>query len=825
MLRAESDSPDRSSDSATPEAIERRKDPDIGDVVMHDVDHPALDQVPEDGDFSDAAESSSVGTPDEDGQVRDLSLPRLAASSSRRKQKVVPRPRTKALAAEQGLRNRMLDEGEGRKQRASKEKVYTYNFGSQLDDLYPILRSRDIWHLNPRDVLLPSRSSIAEALKLDAKGRYLQRPPTADAASQEHAHAPGEEDLSELEVDQKCQQIRSLDEEDAARQMFWDASLSNEVVVGSGNEARKHRLEVLQPLNVAKAAQQRDGVSSSYRNDIFSVLSPRKAKEHTPPHHEVEESHRATPDGAEAEQPASTNDQHQGWFINLGARPQCLAWAPVASDGQYLAVSFKCSKAQRDVAPPKQTKLAPAFSPSPEYPSHIQIWRMMALPGEPDAPGKFSHDASCAPYLVQRLCMRVGNILRFEWLPLAPESKSSSAHRKMVVLSSDGMIRLTAVDLTAKGIFEITRPCLVARPPSHTIFSCFTLPSHEDLIVGGADGAVNLYNLHSHTSDGELQPYATITIHNTYIMNIVVASDLPHFLASTSAHGEMMLTDLRAPHQDRVRLHKSRLPTRNFIYLPHTRTFLSTSDASGNSEAHGTSLSTVVAHNLRHFYHSNTIMKLPEASGIATVLAGSTFHPIVLAANAAGSVFACNVLRRLLPTVLKDDRGGGFMMKLCEVAWIPKQQNAPTGGAGAASEDSDAQHNQTSLAGGGTSEKPTHRFVPDPTEVSPEPEHEVDLFHGPDSRSGITRVREFFKPERIELLTFGQDHTGKKSRTKNKDERRAENVPSAASYQIICHEEQAVTTMAWNGNGRFAGWVAIAWGSGLLRIQDLAHGD
>lgn len=828
MLRAESDSPDRSSDSATPEAIERQKDPDIGDVVMHDTEDLELEHLQGAGDFSDAAESSSVGTPDEDGHGRDPSLSRLAATSSGRKQKVVPRPRTKALAAEQGLRNRMLDEGEARKQRASKDKVYTYNFGSQLDDLYPILRSRDIWHLNPRDVLLPSRSSMVEALKLEAQGRYIRRPQTAGAESQEHADTSSEEDHSELEVGQTCQQIQPLDEKDATRQMFWDDALSNEVVIGPGYEARKHRLEVLQPLNVAKAVQQRDGVSSSYHNGVFSVLSPpRKSKKRTQPNREGQDLPYEMPDMTEAARPASTNVQHQGWFINLGARPQCLAWAPVASDAQYLAVSFKCSKAQRDVAFPKPTKLAPAFSPSPDYPSHIQIWRMMASPGEPDAPAKFSHDISCAPHLLQRLCMRTGNILRLEWLPLPPESKSPSAHRKMVVLTSDGSVRLIAIDLTAKGTFEIIQPCLIARPPSHTVFSCFALPSHEDLIAGGADGTVSLYSLHNHSSDGELQPYATISIHNTYIMNIVVASDLPHFLASTSANGEMVLTDLRAPHQDRVRVHKSRLPTRNFSYLPHTRTFLSTSDASGNSEAHGTSLSTVVAHNLRHFYHSNTIMKLPEASGIATVLASSTFHPIVLAANAAGSVFVCNVLRRLLPTILKDERGGGFMMKLCEVAWIPIQQEASTEEAEATSEAFNAQHNQIGLASGSASEKPTHRFVPDPIEVppKPEPEPEINLFHGPDTRSGITRIHEFFKPERIELLTFGQDHTGKKSRTKNKDERKAENVPSAASYQIICHEEQAVTAMAWNGNGRCAGWAAIAWGSGLLRIQDLAHAD
>lgn len=814
MLRAESDSPDRSSDSATPEAIERQIDPDIEDVVMQDVE----DDFEQMRDGSDGADSSPMDTPDEDGPDRTDYVSKLATGLNQGNKKFLPRPKTKAFAAERGVRNRMFEDIEAPKPRMSKERFYTFNFGHDLDDLYPILRSRDIWHLNPRDVVLPSRKSIREALKLEAAGKYIERRQVAEEIEQRSSTADAE-GLVKPNDGLNRQKTQRLEDEDAADRMFWNDAIPNEAVTGRRYEAQKHRLEPLQSLDLAQAAQLRAAVSSSYSEGVFSVLSPprRKGRPRKQPDQSSKDASKA---------PAET--YHQGWLVNLGARPQCLAWAPVKSDGQYLAVSFKCSTRQREAAPQSATKTAPAFSSSPDYPSHIQIWRMKASSGDAEAPARFSHDLSCAPHLLQRLCMKVGNIIRFEWLPLSPNSTPPSTHRSMVILSSDGNVRLITIDLSAHGTSEISQPRLIARPPSHTIFTCFTLPSYDDMIAGGADGAVRLYNLCEHSADGELQPYTTIQIHNTYIMNIAVATDLPHYLASNSANGETILTDLRSPLQDRVRLQKSRLPTRNLLYHPHTRVFLSTSDASGSSERHGTSLSTVVGHNLRHFYHSITLMKLPEASGIATVIACSPFHPIILAANASGSVFATNILRRLLPTSFRDVTGGGFMLKLYEVDWIPlpkeTSENETTDALAGANEQSDQIHGATE----GTSMKQAHRFISDSAEVSPEqpkPKPGIDIFHGADTRPGITRFHEGFKPERIELSTSGQEVTGKKEKGKNKDQRKTDDTPSTASYQIICHEEQAVTAMAWNGNGRFAGWAAIAWGSGILRIQDLSHGE
>lgn len=59
--------------------------------------------------------------------------------------------------------------------RLSKKEAYSQIFGPTLDDLYPVLQTKDIWHINPRDAVFPSRASLQEALQLNAKGEYLER--------------------------------------------------------------------------------------------------------------------------------------------------------------------------------------------------------------------------------------------------------------------------------------------------------------------------------------------------------------------------------------------------------------------------------------------------------------------------------------------------------------------------------------------------------------------------------------------------------------------------------------------------------------------------
>ena len=70
---------------------------------------------------------------------------------------------------------------------------------------------------------------------------------------------------------------------------------------------------------------------------------------------------------------------------------------------------------------------------------------------------------------------------------------------------------------------------------------------------------------------------------------------------------------------------------------------------------------------------------------------------------------------------------------------------------------------------------------------------------GQEPRQGMSRITEGYKGEKIDLGT-------------------KENVAESTIYE----EETAVTALSWNPNLECGGWLAVGWGSGLIRIQDMA---
>lgn len=814
LLRAESDSPDRSSGSSAPEFTHVLNDDDFSNAVTNDQDEVPIETA-DHSESSDDLELVLVATPRSEPPEAEVEREALERRSNWRP-RAYHKPKTREWAKEKGLRSRMLQEGAvAEKLRGAKDKVYIENYGPELEDLYPILRSRDLWHLRSRDVVLPSRASIAKAMQLDTRGKYLELTAANRKSSVQFQPSQDQEEQSLDAVGKDPttnQSVEPVTIAEAATKAYVENGIRNEAVIGPWTSSQTLEVGLLKPVYISENFSAATGRSDAKRNGVERLGLV--AQDTTGLPHDSQRSHR-------------------GWLVNLGARPQCFAWAHCESDVQYLAVTFKSTHAQREAAPSRVSKLAPAFSPSPAYPSHIQILKITAAPGRSDLPAQLNSHTSNAPNLHQLLCTSFGSFLHIEWLPLPPTGSKPSRKQSLVVLCSDGNVRILTTDLGTPSTVEVINPDLIARSPPHTVYTCFCLPSHEDLVVGDAAGTVHLFNLHDSTSSGELEPYTRFQIHHTYIMSLAIATDHPHFLCSSSAGGEMILTDLRNPHQDQVKVHKSRLPTRNLAYFPFTRCFLTTTDAAGNSESTGTSLSTLVGHNLRHFYTTSTILKLPECSGVTTVLATSNFHPVVLVANAAGSVFVSNVIRRLMPIGWKGKGEGAanYMMKLYEVDWVEvkvhenlnernKTNMRHIGGEFSDQMDVDVCDEQIlDQQHGSAREMPSHSFVTvqDTTantsaqQTLPQSVTCIDLYHGPPARSGITRFYEGFRPERAELGNFGYLKAKSKPAT------------TKASSQIILPEEQAVTAMAWNPNGRFSAWCAIGWGSGLVVIRDLAH--
>ena len=76
---------------------------------------------------------------------------------------------------------------------------------------------------------------------------------------------------------------------------------------------------------------------------------------------------------------------------------------------------------------------------------------------------------------------------------------------------------------------------------------------------------------------------------------------------------------------------------------------------------------------------------------------------------------------------------------------------------------------------------------------------------GQGPRHGMSRITEGYKGEKVD---FGVKYRGTHRETVNES--------------TIYEEETAVTALGWNPNSACGGWLAVGWGSGLVRIQDMA---
>jgi transcription factor C subunit 6 len=242
------------------------------------------------------------------------------------------------------------------------------------------------------------------------------------------------------------------------------------------------------------------------------------------------------------------------------------------------------------------------------------------------------------------------------------------------------------------------------------------------------------------------------------------------YMGSVSAAGDLTLTDLRNPDQDRLSISRAMVPNRDLVYSPFTHSFISAVERAGNTDVDANSAIYIVCQHIRQLHTSLRIAKLPSQGGAATAVAGSRWHPCILAGNAGGTIVATNYLRKILPYRREIARKttGAYLQTICEYDW---------------------------------------RAVPDGAAVGSKTR---DIYHGNDAREGLSQFREGFKPEKIEVGTAS---------SKTKRSRKGDTGMSEVTFE----EEQAVTAIDWNPNPGTAGLAAIGWGSGIVRIQDLAH--
>lgn len=639
--------------------------------------------------------------------------------------------------------------------RGSKRAAYQKTFGPDVEDLSDVLFARDTW-LRARDVTLPSRRSIFATVQ------QSQTSPSRRAATDNEEHLPFDRRSTNepflADAIRKNQTLTDMDQEELHEKYLPQPTTHHSVVLGARGKQTKFNLTRLSPLDFGRAWLAEPQNEAGQEQQSPNLLPAQR--------------------------------YHEGWLIDAGERVQGLAWAPVCGELQYLAIVTRCTPSQRHSVS-AEVNDRPAFHPCPAYPASIQIWAFQTKPTDTGHLRTLSFDAQ--PRLALIVGTDWGNLRRIKWCP-SMEAESTVrtgggpdvVTRLLGVLSGDGYARVLALPLPdelGQGhtlAVKAEQAGLTFAPPPDTVFTSLAFMDPMNLIVGASDGSIQLFDLAAQSNYGQApSDYLKQQVHNTYITSLCPAWPSPFstFVASTSASGELVLTDLRSPDQDKISLSRASLPHRDLLFSPFTRSFITGLDRAGNAQMETNSAMFVVCHHLRQFPTGFRIAKLPDHSGAATALANSPWHPCVLIGNARGQILSTNYLRKVLSHRRGEHRkaAGAFIQKICDYEWRPLSADGP--------------------------DKPM-----DPWDGL----CEADLFHGRGVRSGVSRFDEGFKPEKIEV--------GSVPTTKTKLQQKDSGIA-----EPIFEEEQAVTTIDWCPNASCAGLAAMGWGSGIVRVQDLAH--
>ncbi|KIX99200.1 uncharacterized protein Z520_04776 [Fonsecaea multimorphosa CBS 102226] len=752
----------------------------------HVVNHvSAQEEDDDDASVASAAsiQSSDVETPDPEDNDGGMSLASDEDAPTPKRRSRPSRLPYATPAGGEATRSRGIQPPS----RLGKRSAYANIFGPEIDDLRDVLVARDTW-LKGQDVTIPSRQTLAFAIQ---QSRDLDQ---CDTGSNKDSAPEGEDDAfmmgSLFDTVRNHQVLEPIGRKTVYEKYLLHDMPAHTVVLGARGKQTKFGLDYLSPLDMGKAWLD----------------------------HEKPGGGQTLQDG----EPATQKRYHQAWLLNVGEKVQCFAWAVSARSVQYLAIAVKCTSSQRRMAISGRECERPAFHPSPAYSSSIQIWAFHTTPTSVESVRTLAMDEE--PSLAVVIGTEWGNIRQLRWCQLDPDTET--LHKNTVnptigllaAISSDGHARVIAVRRpesrkarTTPITIRVERAGFDIPPPRDTVFTTLAFAGPTNLMLGTADGFLHSFDLTepmmSQGANNIPKCYMKQQLHHTHVISVCAASPgspQSTFLASTSASGDLALTDLRSPEHDCIHVPRPSFPTRDLIYAPFTHSFITLLDSSGNTQMERNAATFLVCHHIRQFPNLLKVARLPHDTGAATALTGSQWHPCILVGNAKGQVLATNYLRKVLPYRKSDPKKAvwAYLQKICEYDWRPLTPQ----------ERRSQSQRQSQRHGRDREDGPPPPPSPSRAAIEPTTQEDIDIYHGHDTRAGMSRFHEGFKPEKIEVAPF--QPSAKRSK---------KTAASGELGQAVFEEEQAVTALEWNPNSTCAGIVAIGWASGVVRVQDLAY--
>lgn len=326
---------------------------------------------------------------------------------------------------------------------------------------------------------------------------------------------------------------------------------------------------------------------------------------------------------------AAFSRSRSGVVINTGARVQSLDWVPHQPGAiQYLAVS---TASERSDFPPFEAPTAPAYNPTSQYQTLIQIWRINT---------KDNSEAR----LKALLSTSYGDARRLQFCP-HPARSHGQTPRLLGCLFSDGGLRVMILPHITTGddsdVYHISRPVLESIAVS-SMYSCFTWVSPRRIAAGCANGCIALFDLKDALlPERNVRPRKFAAVSPTYILDITSCSpSCANLVLTISMDGYLRLTDITHSNlsSPAATVHGSRIRTAltKCVWHIFARSAIIADDTFG-----------VRLHLVRRIFNVFTVGRMKSAP---TIMAVSHCHPFLLVGTAAGDVQSMNPLIKVFDT-------------------------------------------------------------------------------------------------------------------------------------------------------------------------------
>ena len=466
--------------------------------------------------------------------------------------------------------------------------------------------------------------------------------------------------------------------------------------------------------------------------------------------------------------PAAKRRRH-GWMLNVGTHVRCMDWVPNRErQVQYLALTIAKPR-----GPPSE--LPPAFTPAP-VPSAIQIWSFPHI--DPTTDQEKTLESSESPALRMLLCTEWGEVNQLKWCPVPRTGRKTQPFADslglLAAVFSDGSARVLDVQIdqsesavASVQAYKYRSAAFEVNPLDGNLSTCLTWLSASDLAVGFSDGHLAIYNIYPE----EISEKADVPNGNTpqepsagHNPNPSPWLELPlhstYIIALNSAYPSHPSLLLSSSLSGYLRLTSLVAPTTDYVFSSRTR-------APPTSLAYCDALLSAVG---------------PEESSETIKVWGlrcfyTSFHCGQLPAppgpgNCIMDVGKCH------PTTAVGCTDGSVIVTNPMRKILHKKQ---------------ASYQQCIFK---------HEWRPDPKSAA-DGESAVD---DTGKRHGLSRITEGYKLEAVNM------------RQKQFLRKMKQNEPTTTIHE----EETAVTALAWNPNVSCGGWLAVGWGSGLVRVEDVA---